>query len=140
MAETAPKHIKKENRKTGRKWRKVLAIIIIVLVALGLIFRLFVYDKLISKVSEEAVSQALASQGYTQEQVDSVLSQMSSQDKATVENIIKNHDDPATVKKALGYASSGDTEALVQLAQQELTPEEQAQLEEIYARYGSTLG
>lgn len=127
-------HMKKEN-KTGRKWRKVLLAVIIILLAAGLIFRFFVYDKLVDKAADHVVSSAMASQGYTQEQVSKALDSLDTADRTTVQNIIKNHDDPATIKEAADYAQTGNKEALKELADEKLTAQEKAELKEIYEKY-----
>ena len=120
---------------TGRKWRKVLLAVIIILLAAGLIFRFFVYDKLVDKAADHVVRSPMTNSCYTQEQVSKDLDSLDTADRTTVQNIIKNHDDPATIKEAAGYAQTGNKEALKELADEKLTAQEKAELKEIYEKY-----
>ena len=70
-------------------------------------------------------------------QVAEVLENMSDEDKEVVTEIIENHMDADSVAEVTGYVTDGDKEALMKYAVENLSPEEIAQLAELYGKYSN---
>ena len=69
--------------------------------------------------------------------VAEVLENMTEEDKEVGTEIIENHMDAETVSEVSGYVADGDQDALIKYAAENLTPEEMAQLLELYGKYGN---
>ena len=64
-----------------------------------------------------------------------ILDAMNDTDRATVDQIIKNHMSADTMKEASSYITSGDTAGLKQYAKDTLTASELEQIKELYNKY-----
>ena len=68
-------------------------------------------------------------------EVAEMLESLSEQDKETVKKIMSDHMDAETVTEVMGYVKDGDKEALIDYAQENLSPLEIAELLKIYGKY-----
>lgn len=136
-----------EARKRKKKKKHVFAVtlfrtvlILGILAAAFYIGKDFLKKKIEEKAAETIVNEMTKSDAAQTTLPDgrsaqNVYNSMSEDDKETVQNIVDNHMDAKTAKELQKYASSGDTESLKQYADDNLTEEEKAQLEELYEKY-----
>lgn len=119
---------------------KIIVITLIVLVALGLVGKFLIYDKLeakmIDKVSENVVEQMLSGSGLADNaEVQRILESVTEEDKEKVTDIVSEQFGVADAPKVLEYVQDNDIEALKQYAKEKLTDEQISQLYEIYGKY-----
>lgn len=119
---------------------KIIVITLIVLVALGLVGKFLIYDKLeakmIDKVSENVVEQMLSGSGLADNaEVQRILESVTEEDKEKVTDIVSEQFGVADAPKVLEYVQDNDIEALKQYAKEKLTDEQISRLYEIYGKY-----
>lgn len=119
---------------------KIIVATLVVLVALGLVGKFLIYDKLeakmIDKVSENVVEQMLSGSGLADNtEVQRILESVTEEDKEKVTDIVSEQFGVADAPKVLEYVQDNDIEALKQYAKEKLTDEQISQLYEIYGKY-----
>ncbi len=68
-------------------------------------------------------------------EVAKMIESLSEEDKETVTRIISDHMDAGTVTEVMEYVKDGDKDALIDYAQENLSPSEVSELLNIYGKY-----
>ena len=68
-------------------------------------------------------------------EVAKMIESLSEEDKETVTRIIENHMDAGTVTEVMEYVKDGNKDALIDYAQENLSPSEISELLQIYGKY-----
>jgi len=87
------------------------------------------------KVIDEVIKEQAAANGLSEEQTQQIIDSVSDEDRDKVEDVVENHLDTEMINQASDYMQSGDQEAFLNYAMQELTEEEQAELVGLYSKY-----
>ena len=116
------------------------------LVILGVVVLLFInyalpmlkssVKKAAAEKTVEVLTENAAKVAGEDSKVTQVLENMSEEDKEVVTEIVENHMDAESVTEVMGYVNDGDKDGLMRYAAENLSPEELAQLAELYGKYG----
>lgn len=94
-----------------------------------------IVNEVVDEVAEQIVIEQAVKQGISEEEAKEAIEAIDESDKEIVTDIIAEHLDADAVGQGIQYASDGDSEALEQMLQSELSPEEREQLMDIYYKY-----
>ncbi len=119
--------------------------VMITIVIIGVIFLIFtttIFPRIKKKVANvaaqktvEMITENAEKVADSNPEVAHILESLTEEDKETVTEIISEHMDTETVTEVMGYVSDGDKDALIDYAQENLSPEEIANLMQIYGKY-----
>ena len=117
------------------------------LVILGVVVLLFInyalpmlktsFKKSAAEKTVEVLTENAVKVAGEDSQVTQILENLSDEDKEVVTEIVENHMDAESVTEVMGYVSDGDKDGLMKYAAENLSPEELAQLAELYGKYGN---
>ncbi|MBQ6414965.1 MAG: hypothetical protein IJI01_07815 [Butyrivibrio sp.] len=117
------------------------------LVILGVVVLLFInyalpmlkssFKKAAAEKTVEVLTENAVKVAGEDSQVTQILENLSEEDKEVVTEIVENHMDAESVSEVMGYVSDGDKDGLMKYAAENLSPEELAQLAELYGKYGN---
>ena len=134
------------NTKSGKPSKNTafgkLMISLIILGIVILIFRNFAWPLLKKSASHAAaektvdiITQNADKIAETNPEVAQILESMTPEDKETVTEIIESHIDAETAGEVMKYVNEGDKDALIEYATENLSPEEIAELVNMYGKY-----
>ncbi len=119
--------------------------VMISIIIIGIVFLIFinyVYPVVKKKVSEvaaqktvEIITDNVDKIAGDNPEVSQFIESISEEDKEKVTQIISEHMDAETVTEVMGYVKDGDKNALIDYAQENLSPSEIAELMQIYGKY-----
>lgn len=129
---------KNRKRRKSRALQKfiviLLVLVIVVLLGFFCIYRPL-KQRLVSTVTQELISSQVSSGELSDDDVEAILNSMSSEDRDALEQIINSHLSAGTIADLMPYLAKGDLAGLKDYAQNALTQEELAKLQEIYRKY-----
>ena len=110
------------------------ALVVIVAVGYFVVFRPL-KSKVVDTVAEKAITSVAEQAGVDASQATELYNSMDEEDKEVVQDMIEEHADAETVQKAVDLYKNGDTAALKDMAQSELSDEEINELKDLYQKY-----
>ncbi|MBQ1902294.1 MAG: hypothetical protein II169_07085 [Lachnospiraceae bacterium] len=128
----------KRKKQKGSKLPVVLGILAAFLVV-GAVLYFAVYRpvkaKVVDKVAEKTITSIAEQAGVDSSVANEIYDSMSEEDQKTVQDLIESHADADTIQKATQMYTDGDTSGLKDLAESELSDEEQQELVDLYQKY-----
>lgn len=128
----------KRKKQKGSKLPVVLGILAAFLVV-GSVLYFAVYRpvkaKVVDKVAEKTITSIAEQAGVDSSVANEIYDSMSEEDQKTVQDLIESHADADTIQKATQMYTDGDTSGLKDLAESELSDEEQQELVDLYQKY-----
>ena len=128
----------KRKKQKGSKLPVVLGILAAFLVV-GAVLYFAVYRpvkaKVVDKVAEKTITSIAEQAGVDSSVANEIYDSMSEEDQNTVQDLIESHADADTIQKATQMYTDGDTSGLKDLAESELSDEEQQELVDLYQKY-----
>ena len=132
-----------------KKKRGLKVLVVVVIIAAAVAGACFAAKRIIvKKVAEYAVQKAAdsvlsnASGSLSDEQIvklKNLYNNMDSSDKAAVEKIVSEKVTPQLVSEASKYIANKDTGSLKKLAEENLTKDDQAVIEQLYKKYSGEI-
>ena len=120
---------------------KILVAVILILGVLALAFKFVLYDKLKDKafdmVTKDVVQQMIEENPQLAEDtdIDSIISSVSSEDKAKVEKMITDSVSVTDMPSILDMVRKGNVQGLKEYARDNFSQEQLSEMKEIYQKY-----
>lgn len=143
MSKNNRKKVYKNGANAGKNstfGRIMISIIIVGIVILLFInFALPMLKKKVADVAAEKtveiISENIDKIAGENPEASKIIESLSEEDKETVTKIISNHMDAGTVTEVMEYVKDGDKDALIDYAQENLSPSEMSDLLDIIGKY-----
>lgn len=127
--------------KKSKRGLKILVAVILILGVLALAFKFVLYDKLKDKafdmVTKDVVQQMIEENPQLAEDtdIDSIISSVSSEDKAKVEKMITDSVSVTDMPSILDMVRKGNVQGLKEYARDNFSQEQLSEMKEIYQKY-----